>query len=79
VQIVQSLRQISAKFLDGFFRQLSVLLDELEEITSSTVLKNDPKMISGFVPVIELQDMPILETMEDPDFIEYLFSSILFN
>jgi len=79
VQIVQSLRQISPKFLDGFFRQLSVLLDELEEIASSTVLKNDPKMISGFVPVIELQDMPILETVKDPDFIKYLFSSILFN
>jgi len=79
VQIVQSLCQISPKFLDGFFRQLSVLLNELEEIASSAVLKNDPKVISGFVPVIEIQDMPILETMEYPDFIEYLFSSILFN
>lgn len=40
------------------------MLDELEEVTTSAVLKNDPQMIPRLVPVEEFQYMSVLQVVE---------------
>jgi len=46
---------------------LLLLFDELKQISSGTVLKNDPQMIPGLIPVKELQYVPVLKVVEDAD------------
>jgi hypothetical protein len=40
------------------------LLNELEEVATSAVLKNDPKMIPRLVPVEEFQYVSVLQVVE---------------
>ena len=42
VQVVEALGQVTAELLDGLFRQLLLLLDQLEEVPAGTVLEDDP-------------------------------------
>lgn len=79
MEIIQTLSEISSKFLNSFFWELLVLLDELEKVTSSTVLENDPEMVPCFIPVIEFQDMPIFKGVEHANFVKNLFPTILLN
>ena len=65
MEIVETLSQISAKLLYRLFRKLLILFDQLEEITSSTVLKDDPEMVPGLIPVVEFENVSVLEIMED--------------
>jgi len=37
----------------------------LEQVTSSTVFEDDPQMISCLIPVVELENMTILQIMEN--------------
>ena len=60
MQVVKSLGQVTSKLLDGWLRQLLVLLDQLEQVTASTVLKDDPQVVPGLVPIVEFEDVPIL-------------------
>jgi hypothetical protein len=53
MEIIQTLSEISSEFLNSFFWEFLVLLDELEKVTSSAVLENDPEMVPCFIPVIE--------------------------
>jgi hypothetical protein len=54
---------------------LFLLLDQLEEITASAILKDDPQMIPCFVPVEELEDMPVFQIVKDAD-LKSLFLAI---
>jgi hypothetical protein len=51
VEIVKTLGQISSELLDGLLGKFLILLDQLEKITASTILKDDPEMVPGLVPV----------------------------
>ena len=44
---------------------LFVLLNHLIQIPSSAVLKNNPQMVSSFIPVEEFQDVSVLEVVKD--------------
>jgi len=79
VQIVKSLSKVTTELFDSVFRQLLVLFNQLKQISTSTVLKNNPKMVSGLVPVEELKDVPVFEVVENPDFVQYFLSPILLN
>jgi hypothetical protein len=63
------LSQISAKLFNRIFWQLFVLFDELEKIAASTIFKNDPEVVSGFIPVKESKDMPVFKVVKNTDFI----------
>lgn len=65
VQIVEALRKIASKLLDGLLRQLLLLLDKLEEVASCAVLEDDPQVIACLVPIEELKDVSVLEVVED--------------
>lgn len=49
------------------------------EITTSTIFENDPKMIPRLVPIVELENVSVLQTVEDADFVQHLLPAILFN
>lgn len=65
MQVIEPLSKISTKLLNRVFWKLFVLLNHLEQVTSSAILEDNPKMISCFIPVVELEDMAILEIMEN--------------
>lgn len=44
-----------------------VLLDEAEEVSSCTVFKYDPEMVSSLVPVVKSEDVDMAKVMEDLD------------
>ena len=67
MQVVQTLCKISTKLLNRVFRQYLVLLNQLEQITTSTILKNDPQMVPGLIPVVELEDVPVFQVVENTD------------
>ena len=52
------------ELLDGCFIKLFVLLDHLVEVTSSTVLEDDPEMVPCFVPIVKLENMSVFQVME---------------
>lgn len=56
-----------------------ILFDQLEEIAASTVLKDDPEMIPGFIPVEEAEDMPVLQVVENSNFIQHFLAPILLH
>ena len=60
MQVVKPLSKISTEFLNRSFWKLLVLFDNLEQITTSTILKDDPEVISRFVPIVELENVAIL-------------------
>jgi len=51
----------------------------LEEVATSTVLEDDPEVIPGFIPVEEAEDMPVLQVVENSNFIQYFFAPILLH
>lgn len=57
--------EVAPKLLDGLFGQYLVLLDKLEQVTASTILKDDPQVVPGLVPVVELEDVPVFQIMKD--------------
>ena len=65
MQVVESLSQVSSKFLQSGFRQLLVLFDKLEKVTTSAVLKDNPQMVPSFIPVVEFEDMSVLQIVKD--------------
>jgi hypothetical protein len=65
MQVVESLSQVSSKFLQSGFRQLLVLFDKLEKVTTSAVLKDYPQMVSSLIPVVEFEDMSVLQIVKD--------------
>lgn len=82
VQIKQPLQQILAKRLHDVFWDLGilnlkilekmnhyefVLFDELHQIASRAVFKNDPQMISGFVPIVEFEDIEMVQIIQNFD------------
>lgn len=79
VQVVKALRQVASKLLDGFLGKLLVLLDELEKISSRAVLEDDPKVVAGFVPIVELEDVAVLQGVEHADFVVDLFPPVLLD
>ncbi len=46
-----------------------VLLDELKQVGARAVLENDPEMVPGLVPVVELEDVGMVEVVEDPQLV----------
>ena len=54
VQVIQALSQVTTKLLDSCLRQLFILLDQLEQISTGTILKDNPKMVPCLIPVVEL-------------------------
>lgn len=54
MEIVETLGKVPAEFLNGFLWEFFVLLNQLVEISASAIFKNDPEMVPGFVPVVEL-------------------------
>ena len=59
MEIIEALTKITAKFLNSFFRQKFVLFNQLVKISTSAILKNNPKMVPGFVPVKEFQNVSV--------------------
>ena len=77
MKVVESLSEIAAELLNSIFWKLLVLLDQLKQVTSGTVFKNNPQMVSRFVPVKKLQDVSIFQVVEDTNFIQDFLSSVL--
>ena len=46
---------------------LFLLLNQLKKVTSRTVLEDDPQVVSCLIPVEELEDVPVLEVVKDPN------------
>ena len=65
MQIIETLRKIASKLLQCRLWKLLVLLNHLEEITASAVLEDNPEVIACFIPVVEFEDVPVLQVMED--------------
>ena len=65
MQIVKTLGKIASKFLQRWLRKFLVLLDHLEKISSRAVLEDDPEVVARLVPIIELEDVAILQVVED--------------
>ena len=65
MQVVEPLRQVSAKLLDRWLGELLVLLDHLEQVTASAVFEDDPEVIARLIPVVELQYVSVLEIVEN--------------
>jgi hypothetical protein len=79
MEVVESLSKVSSEFLDSVFREFFILFDELAEISTGTVLKDNPKMVPGLVPIVELEDVSVFESMEHPNFVVYFLPPTLFN
>ena len=60
MQVVEPLSKISTELLNRGFGKLLVLLDKLEQITTRTILKDDPEVIPRFIPIVELENVAIL-------------------
>ena len=65
MQVVQALSEVSPKFLYSRLWKFLVLLNQLEQISASAVLENNPQMIPSFVPVVKLQNVAILQVVKD--------------
>ena len=46
---------------------LFFLLNKLKEVSTCTILKDDPEMVPCLVPVEEAQYMPVFKVMKDTD------------
>lgn len=44
-----------------------ILLNKLQKVTSSTIFENNPQMVSGFIPVVELEDVVVVQIVENTD------------
>ena len=60
MQVVKPLSKISSEFLNRQLWKLLVLFNNLEQITTGTIFKDDPEVIPCFVPIVELEDVAIL-------------------
>ena len=54
MQVRQSLDELVCELLDCLLGKLSVLFDELEQVSAWAVLEDDPEMVASFVPVVKL-------------------------
>ena len=54
VEIRESFYNLESELPHALFRQLLVLLDDLEQISARTIFKNYPQMIPSFVPIVKL-------------------------
>ena len=79
VQVVETLGQVSTKLLDRLLGQLFVLFNQLKQVATGTVLKNDPKMVSGLIPIVELENVSVLQVVEDSNLQTNNQSCISFN
>ena len=63
MQIAQPFQHLVCKLLHSIFRQLLVLLEQALQVSADAVLQDDPEVIAGLVPVVELQDvrMPVAQ------------------
>ena len=41
------------------------MFEELKKVTPSAILEDDPQVIPRLIPIIELQDVSILQIVED--------------
>jgi len=69
VKVIKALAQITAEFFNGLFRQNFVLINQLVQIATSTILKYDPEVIPSLVPVEEFQNMAIFQVVENSYFV----------
>jgi hypothetical protein len=51
----------------------------LEKIATCAILKDDPQVISRFVPVEEAEDMTVFEIVENSNLIQHLLAAILLH
>ena len=65
MEIVEALRKIASKLLESRLGKLFVLLNDLKQVATCAVLEDNPKMIPRFIPVVELQDVSVLQIVED--------------
>ena len=60
MQVIKPLSKISSEFLNSCLWKLLVLLDNLEQVTTRTIFKDDPEVIPRFIPIVELENVAIL-------------------
>ena len=60
VQEEQANNQVLGELSHCGFGQLLVLLDECVQCAAWTVLEDEPEVVAGFVPVVELQDVDVV-------------------
>ena len=65
MEVVKTLSEITSELLHGLLGELLVLLDHLEQVAARAVLKDDPQMVPRLVPVVELEDVPVLQVVEN--------------
>ena len=53
-------------FNKGFLCYSLVLLNELQQIGPWAVLQDDPQVIAGFIPIVELEYVRVIQIMENP-------------
>jgi len=56
MEVLQALNQFNAKLSNRVLRHSLVRLNEFEEVVSAAIFKDDPKMVSSFVPIVEFQN-----------------------
>lgn len=69
MQVAETLNELVSKFLYCLFRKLFVILQKFEKVTSRAELEDDPEMIACLVPVMEAEDILVLQGVEDPNFV----------
>ena len=67
MQVVKALRKISSKLSDRVFWQLLIQLDHLKQVPTRTVLEDDPQVVPRLVPIVEFQNVPVLQIVKDFD------------
>jgi hypothetical protein len=79
VQIQQPLQQLLPKNPSRILRQLRILLNQLKQIPTRTVLKDDPQMVPGLVPIGEFQNVDMVQVVENTYFVENFLAAAFFD
>lgn len=69
MQVRKTLHKLNAKLPNCVFRQFLVIFYKLIEISTGTIFKYDPEMVPGFVPIVKLQYVAVLQIVENPHFV----------
>ena len=72
MKVRQPFNELVCELSYCFLGQALVLLNKLVEVSTRAIFKNDPEMVAGLVPIVELEDILVLQVVEDADFVHQL-------
>ena len=63
MDVVEPSHQMDAKLTDGSFWQMMILCQNVGKTASSTQLHNQPEMVAGLIPFMELNHIGMTDVM----------------